>query len=616
MSFNGAHSVIPGYVELPSVHIEPPANFDESRQHNEHYVYELSELPEVVPATMYFQPDHADNSFIAELPAPSPPAPRTSTPAEQLNHDELFAHKLQRMEITEARKRSTSSLIHRSSQYSLQGPVQSPPYPSGHLNHPPPGRLHSTSLSSQWGQDSYIQASRVQLSHQPSHEDFAPEVVPPRSSSIWTTSSMRSHESLPPYTTAAQLSPALTNPLSLSAYLEENRQVPYPPQWVLPPVTKTFYGSIKRGADSDWLDVQERQHWHTVRTSDPDRFLTDSPFSISFKSKGGSFRDPRCSWTMTDQINSRKNTKKSTQWTYSLTLDRKTGKRIDESLRSPEGKYLHCTYVHALNYDALNFRDLSGRAYKWVSSGPVSSLNGSRYDALRHALFMAPHNNVEPVYGQIVADHAYWDGFIDENEVHVDVRCGSCTISPIIGRRWKCRTCPEHDVCDYCKPTNLTTHPTCNFTLVSMPDETLHIRSDSTEVDMVIATLQVMKDWEKVFMKEEKKQEVVEFAKNVENIRKGDLGRIAYWRHDDFEGTGVGDEVHGTLIKAKENAKVAKGPRMFGASASSLALLASGPLATVGTGINMDGSGAATIASTSAGATGVGGSSGGGGSGF
>ena len=36
------------------------------------------------------------------------------------------------------------------------------------------------------------------------------------------------------------------------------------------------------------------------------------------------------------------------------------------------------------------------------------------------------------------------------NEVHENVRCDECALSPIRGARWKCRVCPDYDLCDVC----------------------------------------------------------------------------------------------------------------------------------------------------------------------
>jgi hypothetical protein len=77
--------------------------------------------------------------------------------------------------------------------------------------------------------------------------------------------------------------------------------------------------------------------------------------------------------------------------------------------------------------------------------------------------------------------------------------------------------------------------PTCDVVLFSLPDETLYIRSDSVDVGLVVATLQIMRDWEKVVMREEKRKHPGDFATTVEMARNGDLGRMSYWTSAEIE---------------------------------------------------------------------------------
>lgn len=241
-------------------------------------------------------------------------------------------------------------------------------------------------------------------------------------------------------------------------------------------------------------------------------------------------------------------------WRYNLKLDPRTSKRLEESLTTPEGKFVLCTYIHAKNYDSLRFIGLDGRTYKWVSSGVVSSLNGSRYDTIRHALFVSAYTNQDPLYGQIVADHTYIDGFVDHEEVHEGINCQSCNTGPLVGKRWKCRNCPDHNICDSCRTLHVATTPGCDFTLVSLPNEAVYVRSPKVDVGMIVATLQIMKDWEKIILREERKKKPGDFAVNVEAARQDDIGRMSYWKSSDFEGSGV-DEVYGTLVAAREHSR-------------------------------------------------------------
>jgi hypothetical protein len=167
-------------------------------------------------------------------------------------------------------------------------------------------------------------------------------------------------------------------------------------------------------------------------------------------------------------------------WAYELKLDPRTNIRKSEVLAhgGPKAKAVLTTYIHALNYDSLRFIAPDGRAYMWVSSTKLSSINGSRFDTLRHALFVAAGNIPDPLYGHIVADHCFWDG-------------------------------GEH------------------------PDEALYIRSPNVDPALVIATLQVLKDWEKVSLRAEKKSNDMAFKEAEEEARRCVLGKRSYWKAGD-----------------------------------------------------------------------------------
>lgn len=204
-------------------------------------------------------------------------------------------------------------------------------------------------------------------------------------------------------------------------------------------------------------------------------------------------------------------------WTYELRLERKTSKRVSEELLSPpnkdhkKGRSVNCTYLHAPNYSTLTFLGPDGRRYKWVSHAPVTSINGARFDTLRHALFVdnSANGNRDPLYGHIVADHCFWDGFKS---------------------------------------------PGC------LPDEALYIRSESEDIQFIVGTLQIMKDWEKIMLGEEKKESAVRFASSQDLARGGNLGRRSYWVDGDSEEVTVSDEkiaISGPTTK-KEDEKKAK----------------------------------------------------------
>ncbi|KAF2853347.1 hypothetical protein T440DRAFT_374570, partial [Plenodomus tracheiphilus IPT5] len=162
-------------------------------------------------------------------------------------------------------------------------------------------------------------------------------------------------------------------------------------------------------------------------------------------------------------------------WTYELKMDQKTRMRKSEVLSHGKVKAVLTTYVHASNYDSLRFIGPDGRAYIWVSSSQVSSIGASRYDTVRHALFVATGHIPDPLYGQIVADHTFWDGYVD-------------------------------------------------------PSEALYIRSSTVDPSLVVATLQVLKDWEKHTLREEKRDDEKGFLASQEAARKCDLGAMSYWK--------------------------------------------------------------------------------------
>ncbi|KAF2638331.1 hypothetical protein P280DRAFT_366095, partial [Massarina eburnea CBS 473.64] len=170
-------------------------------------------------------------------------------------------------------------------------------------------------------------------------------------------------------------------------------------------------------------------------------------------------------------------------WKYMLKMDSNNLKRKNEILQPAKGGSLITTYIHASNYDSLRFVGPDKRLYLWVSHLPVTAMHGSRYDTLRHALFVAKSGENDPLYGDIVADHAYWDGFVDYNEAHLRV--------------------------EY---------------------EALHIRSSSVEPALVVATLQILKDWEMHTMRVEKGVDPRGFEFSEISARKGDLGRLRYWK--------------------------------------------------------------------------------------
>ncbi|KAL1612674.1 hypothetical protein SLS60_000903 [Paraconiothyrium brasiliense] len=195
-----------------------------------------------------------------------------------------------------------------------------------------------------------------------------------------------------------------------------------------------------------------------------------------------------------------------------------------------------------------------GSVFLWVAHAPLSSAHGARYDALRHALFMAP-KGCDPLYGEIVADHAYWDGFIDYSEVH-RVTCAGCGASPINGLCWKCKSCKDHDICEQCRLVHRSVKSTCSFTLVNLPDEALYIRSSVVDPALICATFQIMRDWEFHMLRVQRNKDPKGFKMSEEKARQGDLGKATYWRLGDKPSQGA--TVVQEEVKLVKNAKIEK----------------------------------------------------------
>jgi hypothetical protein len=336
--------------------------------------------------------------------------------------------------------------------------------------------------------------------------------------------------------------------------------VPYPPQWILPPPITTLFGSFVHSPKSDWLDIPLSREWRTTRITENASNPTPASFSFSFKSKGGSFRDPQYTWTMAlSPSKSKSRRAQPTFWTYQLKMNMSTGLRKSELLFTSAMKQILTTYIHARNYDSLRFVGPDGRLYLWVTHAPLSSTNGARYDTLRHALFASTPVQKDPLYGEIVADHTYWDGYVDHCEVHVGVSCKGCGASPVNGLRWKCKSCVDHEICENCRLSKNFLSPTCSFTLVNLPDEKLTIRSSAVDPALVVATLQILKDWELHTIRDQKRYNPTGFDVSETAARKMDLGRISHWRSTDFDQKGppADAEVHGTVIKMRELSKTA-----------------------------------------------------------
>lgn len=523
------------YQQSPSPPAQPNHGYQQT--HGPEYAQYM------LAAGSYVRPHYSNTSgvhMIAELPVPMPPSPSTTTPDEQLKQDELLAHRMHQMEIEEARRKSETAVVQH------QRPVSMMPQDSQRLSPPllhqhqsmQSLRPHSKSFSSFSDQRpvSVAPASAQRLAPLPLAHHRSAQSLRPHSRSVgaateaWSPGSFAPQPKLPPrpqpssqldlsrYSTLPEVvveshpgsyyepksqdedlpipvlldqqpvrrpSVAL-NPLSLPTYLEKYRQAPYPPQWAPPAAISSFYAhrESKSSSKSSWLDTPSTCAWKRVRVSDPARDSIPATYSFKFKTVSSSFRAPKFTWTMTSTDPTAQSTKKpqKDQWAYELKLDPRSNMRKSELLfHGPNARPILTTYVHALNYDSLRFIGPDGRAYMWVTSSKLSSINGARYDTLRHALFVATGNIPDPLYGRIVADHCFWDGHVDSSGT-------------------------------------------------SLPDEAVHVRALNVDPALVVATLQVMKDWEKHTLREEKMKYPKTFAAAEEEARRSELGAASYWK--------------------------------------------------------------------------------------
>ncbi|KAL6708919.1 hypothetical protein ACN47E_002326 [Coniothyrium glycines] len=517
----------------------------------------------------YLQPYFADPSPVpVELPAPLPPAPPTSTPSQQIEQDERLARRISQLELDEDRRRRSSSALN---------PMD---YPTSMLLAAPLPVQHPSTRTSSQSLHTHSQSTSASIEPwSPGSFGPAPNLLDvsslpevdtrPDPTSMYKIPSRPLFEDLPIPVLADQQATAPSSPAygfsSLSAYLEQHRQVPYPPQWKPPPVVSTIYAyhGNKVQSHSTWLDTPDSCTWRSVRPAEHAQNPAHASYTFRFKTVGGSFRSPRFSWTMAcpqDDLNTSTKPSKARKaaWNYELKLDSSSGLRKTEVLSRGSGRNILTTYVHARNYDSLRFAGPDGRLYMWVSSTRVSSVGGSRYDTVRHALFAEARNISDPLYGDIVADHAFWDGHVDEDELHLGIECAGCRTTPILGRRWKCRKCQDQDICDNCYILALggqyegSVTAACDFTLVNLPDETINFRSQTVDPALIVSTLQVLKDWEKHTLRIEKSRDVQGFRATEEAARKCDLGNMSYWAASDGGESSADRKVHGTRVKAKE----------------------------------------------------------------
>ena len=54
-------------------------------------------------------------------------------------------------------------------------------------------------------------------------------------------------------------------------------------------------------------------------------------------------------------------------------------------------------------------------------------------------------------FGQTTMNAMFWTKMHQQLDRHEGVMCDGCGMNPLQGIRWKCQTCPDHDVCTWCK---------------------------------------------------------------------------------------------------------------------------------------------------------------------
>jgi len=99
----------------------------------------------------------------------------------------------------------------------------------------------------------------------------------------------------------------------------------------------------------------------------------------------------------------------------------------------------------------------------------------------------------------------------------------------------------------------------CVLSLVCLPDEALYIRSPNVDPALIVATLQVLKDWERHTLRDEKRTNPRGFMASEEAARKHDLGIMSYWKAGDWDKKNMVNEKVGTLVKAKSTMAVFEG---------------------------------------------------------
>ncbi|KAF2101418.1 hypothetical protein NA57DRAFT_72861 [Rhizodiscina lignyota] len=284
--------------------------------------------------------------------------------------------------------------------------------------------------------------------------------------------------------------PPPLEPEEVAMYFSRNNCIPIIPEWQpLPPPVRVFYLSMTSSGTEvgNWLADMNGLEFHSIpwrerkQLSKKERKKCGSMlFGMKMSSHGGHFRDAKYHWKLYDAI--KDSDCDRPLWCFKRKVELNGGKKNVE-LEGPGGREVSFKFEHGDpsergGYDKMEFTAPDGTIYEWRTDRPISMLYGWRADFVRYALFRVHRNGAL----QLVADDALWDGHKDE------------------------------------------------------PGEAITIRERGLDDAMVLATVQVMKDmqWEDVLRVERNKNKV-EFIHAEAQARDTKLGKLSFWRKEDFE---------------------------------------------------------------------------------
>ena len=105
----------------------------------------------------------------------------------------------------------------------------------------------------------------------------------------------------------------------------------------------------------------------------------------------------------------------------------------------------------------------------------------------------------------------------ENKEIHNFVRCDGCKMFPLIGKRYKCKTCPNFDFCENCMEKNKETHKH-EFKIV--PPRKHHHFPHPKKIQKIAKKIEKCKTERNIFEKEKEKEKVEE--NKIENNKLAD----------------------------------------------------------------------------------------------